>query len=76
MEFIDVAKVVEVEQTDRADQYIGLGWKLLRLYTTAYDTEGPRVYHQTPHFILGWPTEGGEPKFPEIPWELESVKIY
>lgn len=63
MEISDVVKIEEVTDRYTANKYIELGWKLLHIYTTGYDSKPPMVYHQTPHFILGW--TNGEPVYPK-----------
>lgn len=75
MESIDVSKVIELDRTEDADEHIEIGWKLLELYTTCYDTIGPLIKHQTPHFILGWPSDSGEPKFPKSKWDFLEPKL-
>lgn len=62
MNFPDVIKVVELSNWNEVNKYLELGWKYANVYTTAYDTEIPRIYHQMPHYILVWLT--GEPKYP------------
>lgn len=62
MNFPDVVKVVELGDWNEVNKYLELGWKYASIYTTAYDTEVPRIYHQMPHYILVWPI--GEPKYP------------
>lgn len=54
MELMDITEVYETDRFDVANEYLGLGWSLLQIYTTTYDQEGPMVAHQTPHYILGW----------------------
>lgn len=77
MEYANVSKIVEVNSAESADRYIATGWKLLVVYTTTYDTIGPLIAHQTPHFVLGWLPENGEPEFPtaEKQWNLEATKL-
>lgn len=77
MEHMDVSRVVEVRSADAADKHLAIGWKILTVYTTTYDTVGPLIANQTPHFVLGWPDEGGEPQFPsaEDRWYLDSTEL-
>lgn len=65
MELSDIAKVEELSSYTETNDYFSLGWKLLGFYTTCYDTEGPAVSHQTPHYVLAW--HGEEPKYPQRP---------
>jgi len=63
MNYSEVTKVVELQSQNEVNKYLDLGWKLLEIYKTTYDTCGPGANHQTAHFVLGW--TGGEPKYPE-----------
>lgn len=69
MELSDVVKVEELENYLKVNEYLALGWKLLAIYKTAYNTEPPGSNYQYPHYVLGW--TDGEPCYPptkEEPW--------
>lgn len=71
----DVTEVVELSNPKEVNEYLKVGWKLLHTYTQGYDSDPPRVYHQTLIYSLGWtqkePTEAVHPK-PTSKWTLSN----
>lgn len=63
MNLHDVTAVYETTKCNTAQDYISLGWKLERTYTTCYSEIGQGSYHQTIHYVLIW--FGENPKYPE-----------
>lgn len=67
MEYSQISKVVVLKKVSDVNEYLDLGWILLNVYLTAYDTQPPGSNHQTANYVLGWqsgfPPE--EPKYPE-----------
>ena len=62
MDLSAVTKVTVLERYDSVNKHLGAGWKLLSLYTTAYDTQYPGCNSQTQHYVLGW--VGDNPQYP------------
>ena len=65
-ENVDYSKITRIEDLDdagTANEYLALGWVVLQIYTTAYDTEPPRCFHQKAHYVMGW--FDGEPTYPK-----------
>ena len=54
MNYSDVVKVEVFTDYKTVNEYLNLGWTLLSIYTTAYDTQQPGCNHQTANYILGW----------------------
>lgn len=71
MELADIKKVEDLKSTSDVNEYISLGWRLLLTYTTAYDVYPPMAYHQTAHYVVGWP--GDNPVYPEQPGLAELL---
>lgn len=67
MEYSNITKIEVLTNPSRVNEFLALGWRLLRVYTTAYDTQPPGSNHQTANYILGWPFsfEHDEPLYPE-----------
>lgn len=65
MNLADVTKVEDFIYKTTVNTYLDLGWKLIGFYTTCYDTESPRCYHQTGHYVIAW--VGDNPKYPPEP---------
>lgn len=65
LELTEVTKVEDLTTKEEANEYLRLGWKLINTYTRCYDTDGPAVKHQTPHFVMAW--FGADPQYPENP---------
>lgn len=68
MELTEITRLEEFTSIELANKYLELGWKVVQVYTTAYDTEPPRCAHQTAHYVLAW--------FGENPRCLEPEKTY
>lgn len=62
MELSAVTKIVELTEQQEVNKYLELGWKILHIYSTSYDTQYPGCNHQTAHYVMGW--TDGEAKFP------------
>lgn len=67
----DIRKIEVLTHPTKVNEYLALGWRLLTIYTTAYDTQPPGSNHQTANYILGWPFsfEHDEPLYPETKFE-------
>lgn len=55
MEYSDIRKIEVVTNPSKANEFLDIGWLLLNIYTTAYDTQPPGSNHQTANYVLGWP---------------------
>ncbi len=62
MEFTEITKMEEFTSLETVNKYLALGWKVVNIYTTAYDTQYPGCVHQTTHYVLAW--LGGVPQYP------------
>lgn len=68
MELSEVTKVIDLTSDKDVNEYLGLGWKIISVYATAYaDYPGSS---QTQHYVIGW--AGANPKYPENPEEEET----
>ena len=67
MNLMDVTQVTELASTTDVNKYLALGWKLVNIYTTAYDTTPPGCHHQTSHYVLVW--HGENPQYPPNKYE-------
>ena len=69
MDLYAVSKMEEMTDIKKVNQYLELGWKLLHIYSTAYDTRFPGANFQTAHYVIGW--LDGEPQYPpkEKEWD-------
>lgn len=67
MEYSDIRKVEVLTNPSIVNEYLSLGWRLLNIHTTAYDTQPPGSNHQTVHYALGWPMsfEHLDPVYPK-----------
>ena len=75
MTFLDITKISETDDLTEVNVYLELGWKLLHIYETTYETDDPNVHNQVPHFILGWPKGATEPPYPEYDSDDPVLKI-
>ncbi|RIK75511.1 MAG: hypothetical protein DCC68_21040 [Planctomycetota bacterium] len=57
-----IAKVVEVRDYARANEYLDLGWQLLG--THVVDEGHPKERHQATVYCLGWHSAKGEAQEP------------
>ena len=66
MGYSDIRKVEVLTNPSLVNEYLSLGWRLLNIYTTAYDTQPPGSNYQTANYVLGWPFrfERMEPEYP------------
>ncbi len=55
----DIAELKEVDSTESANKYLGLGWVLLSTHLVDYGH--PTARHQKTIYCLGWPKHLGEP---------------
>lgn len=62
MKLTEITKLEEFTSIDKVNKHLEIGWKVVQLYTTAYDTEPPRCAHQTAHYVLAW--FGENPQYP------------
>lgn len=65
MELAEITQVAELTRVQDVNKYLDLGWHIIKVYTTAYDTEGPGCNHQSVHFVMAW--TGADPQYPEEP---------
>lgn len=67
MGYSDIRKIEVLTNPSEVNEFLAIGWRLLNIYTTAYDTQLPGSNHQTVHFVLGWPSsfEHMEPEYPK-----------
>ena len=67
MGYSDIRKIEVLTNPSVVNKYLSLGWRLLNIYTTAYDTQPPGSNHQTANYVLGWPVsfEHMEPEYPK-----------
>lgn len=67
MECSDIRKVEVLTNPTKVNEFLALGWRLLNIYTTAYDTQPPGSNHQTLHYVIGWPFSFtiDEPPYPD-----------
>lgn len=63
MDLSDITRVHETSRQSEVNEFLSLGWRILSVYTTAYDVIPPGCNHQTVHYVLGWP--GNDPVFPK-----------
>lgn len=70
MDLSSVTKIDVQENSDLVNEYLALGWKLLSLYATSYDTGYPGCNHQTQHYVLGW--FGDDPQYPKYPEYVDN----
>ena len=61
MERGNIRQVKDLVLVDEVNELLEGGWVLLNTYTTAYDTEPPRVYYQTMHYVVGLPAQPDNP---------------
>ena len=73
MDFMDVTQVIELTSAADVNKHLALGWKLVNVYTTAYDTMPPGCYHQTSHYVLAW--TGENPQYPPSKYEGRNFGI-
>ena len=62
MELKDIIKLESFSSEETANKYLDLGWKIVNIYNTAYDTQPPGCAHQTPHYVVAW--FGENPTYP------------
>ena len=63
--YTDIVQIFETDSKDTANQYLSLGWVLMRHYTTCYDPHPPFCNEQYVHYVLGWVSTKGEIQKPE-----------
>ena len=70
-DYTDITELQEFSAFEMANLYLEAGWKVIGFYTTAYDTEPPRVAHQKPHYCLGWFNDLPAPHPKPKPYEYD-----
>lgn len=60
----NIIQVFETRFPNETNDRLNLGWILLNTYTTCGDVEGPLVNDQEINYVLGWPSDKGEIKYP------------
>lgn len=75
MTLLDITKISETDDLTEVNAYLELGWKLLHIYETTYETDDPNVHNQSPNFILGWPKGTTDPLYPEYDSDDPVLKI-
>jgi hypothetical protein len=65
----DIGEVVEVGASQRANEYLALGWILIATFTHNDNRHGRTLWYS-----LGWPRVHGEPRHPQTePLHLSVV---
>ena len=59
---IDDTKCIEDVHGRIVNEYLSLGWVLLKIYTV--DFGNPGAPSAIPHYILGWQDSSMDPKYP------------
>lgn len=73
MDYPEIKEVIELSNWKEVNRYLSAGWKLLKVYTSSSDTEGPLVNHQHAFYILGCDAKNQVHPEKEKEWDLPGV---
>ena len=72
--FVPVYELFETSNWKTANDYIKLGWIMMKSYTTCYHTQGPLAAHQDIHYCLAWTESEKTPAHPKDTYfKIESA---